>query len=183
MIPYDIVHYATKVPAWPDSADVPVARLLRDFTAVVFGLAPALQTVQTNMVEPLKDSGRGVIGGFRRGKLRSTLVVAEVALSLVLLTGAGLLMRNFVRLQTLDLGFDPVNVLVARLPFPPGQYTTAAAKPWISRAAISAPADGASAHSAEAALKRPSPPRKSLRRPKRSARLPAVSRKTASASA
>ena len=65
--------------------------------------------------------GRGVIGGFRRGKLRSTLVVVEVALSLVLLAGAGLLMRNFVRLQSLDLGFNPNNVLVARLPLPPGQ--------------------------------------------------------------
>src|SRR5829696_4397513 len=61
--------------------------------------------------------------------------------------------------------------------------TTAAAMPWIRRAAISAPADGASAHSAEAALNRPRPPRNSFRRPKRSARLPAVSRNTASASA
>ena len=90
------------------------------FTAVLFGLTPALQTVKKNMVEPLKDSGRGVIGGFRRGRLRSTLVVVEVALSLVLLAGAGLLMRNFMRLQTTDLGFNPKNMLVARLPLPRG---------------------------------------------------------------
>jgi predicted permease len=98
------------------------------FTAVVFGLVPALQTVKKNMADPLKDSGRGIVGGFRRGKLRSALVVSEVALSLVLLAGAGLLIRNFVKLQTVDLGFDPNNILVARLPLPREQYKTAAAK-------------------------------------------------------
>ena len=97
-------------------------------TSVVFGLVPALQLVKKNMVDPLKDSGRGIIGGFRRGKLRSSLVVTEVALSLVLLAGAGLLMRNFVKLQTVDLGFNPTNVLSARLPLPREQYKTAAAK-------------------------------------------------------
>ena len=80
------------------------------------------------MVEPLKDAGKGVSGGFRRGRLRSVLVVVEVALSLVLLVGAGLLMRSFVALQTVDLGLDPANILVARLPLPKGQYTTAAEK-------------------------------------------------------
>jgi putative ABC transport system permease protein len=98
------------------------------FTAIVFGLVPALQTVKKNMADPLKDSGRGVVGGFRRGKLRSTLVICEVALSLVLLAGAGLLIRNFVKLQTMDIGFDPDNILVARLPLPREQYKTAAAK-------------------------------------------------------
>ena len=95
---------------------------------LVFGLVPALQTVKKNMADPLKDSGRGVVGGFRRGKLRSALVVCEVALSLVLLAGAGLLIRNFVKLQTVDLGLDPNNILVARLPLPRAQYKTAAAK-------------------------------------------------------
>jgi predicted permease len=97
-------------------------------TAVIFGLAPALQTVRKDLVEPLKDSGKGASGGFRRGRLRKVLVVAEVALSLVLLSGAGLLMRNFVRLQQVDLGFTPQNILVGRLPFARGQYTTAAEK-------------------------------------------------------
>jgi putative ABC transport system permease protein len=97
-------------------------------TAIIFGLVPALQTVKKNMAEPLKDSGRGVVGGFRRGKLRSTLVVCEVALSLVLLAGAGLLIRNFVKLQSVDLGLDPNNILVARLPLPREKYKTAAAK-------------------------------------------------------
>ncbi|PYT29085.1 MAG: hypothetical protein DMG58_17060, partial [Acidobacteria bacterium] len=97
-------------------------------TALLFGLAPALQTVKRNVAEPLKDSGKGVSGGFRRGKLRNALVLVEVALSLVLLTGAGLLMRSFVALMQVDLGLNPDNVLVARLPFPRGQYQTAEAK-------------------------------------------------------
>ncbi len=97
-------------------------------TAVIFGLVPALQTVKKNMADPLKDSGRGIVGGFRRGKLRSALVVCEVALSLVLLAGAGLLIRNFIKLQSVDLGLDPNNILVARVPLPREQYKTAASK-------------------------------------------------------
>jgi putative ABC transport system permease protein len=97
-------------------------------TAILFGLAPALQTAKRDVVEPLKDSGKGSSGGFRRGKLRNTLVVIEVALSLVLLTGSGLLMRSFVALQQVDLGLNPDNILVARLPLPRQQYKTAAAK-------------------------------------------------------
>ena len=97
-------------------------------TSMVFGLVPALQTARTNMVEPLKDSGKGVSGGFRGGRLRGAIVVVEVALSLMLLVGAGLLMRSFVRLQTVDLGLDPDNVLVARLPLPRGQYTSGEGK-------------------------------------------------------
>ena len=97
-------------------------------TALVFGLVPALQTAKRDMVEPLKDSSKGVGGGFRGGRLRNTLVIVEVALSLLLLAGAGLLMRSFVRLQHVDLGLNPDNILVARLPLPRDQYKTAAAK-------------------------------------------------------
>jgi putative ABC transport system permease protein len=97
-------------------------------TAVIFGLIPAVQTARRDMVEPLKDSSKGVGGGFRGGKLRNALVIVEVALSLTLLAGAGLLMRSFVRLQHVDLGLNPDNILVARLPLPRGQYDTAAAK-------------------------------------------------------
>jgi putative ABC transport system permease protein len=97
-------------------------------TALLFGLAPALQLARRNIVDPLKDSGRGISGGFRRGRLRNALVIVELALSLVLLTGAGVMMRTFVALQTVDLGFNPHNILVARLPFPRGQYKTAAEK-------------------------------------------------------
>jgi putative ABC transport system permease protein len=97
-------------------------------TALLFGLAPALQAANKDVVEPLKDSGKGVSGGFRRGRLRNALVFVEVTLSLVLLAGAGLLMRSFVALQEIDLGLNPNNILVARLPLPRGPYKTAAAK-------------------------------------------------------
>jgi putative ABC transport system permease protein len=102
--------------------------LLSIFSAIVAGLAPALQTAKLDIVDRLKDSAGGPKVGFRRGKLQSTIVVVEVALSLVLLAGAGLLMRSFVALQEVDLGLRPDHILVARLPLPKGQYTTAAAK-------------------------------------------------------
>jgi predicted permease len=97
-------------------------------TAILFGLAPALQSARRDIAEPMRDSGKGVSGGFRQGRLRNTLVIAEVALSIVLLVGAGLLMRSFIVLASTDLGFSPRNILVARLPFPPGQYKTAESK-------------------------------------------------------
>ena len=97
-------------------------------TVLLFGLAPAAQTARRDIVEPLKSAGKGVGAGFRGGRLRNTLVVVEIALSLMLLVGAGLLMRSFDRLQRVDLGFNPDNVLVARLPFPRGTYQQAAEK-------------------------------------------------------
>ncbi len=97
-------------------------------TALIFGLAPALQTARRDIVEPLKASGKGISGGFRKGRLRNTLVVIEVALSLVLLAGAGLLMRSFMALQEVELGLNPHHILVARLPLPKGQYETAQKK-------------------------------------------------------
>ena len=93
-------------------------------TAVVFGLVPALQAARTDLVEPLRDSGKGTSGGFRRRRLSNALVVAEVALSLVLLAGAGLLMRSFLNLTTADLGLDPEHVLFSRVPLPKGRYDT-----------------------------------------------------------
>jgi putative ABC transport system permease protein len=97
-------------------------------TAIVFGLVPAMHAARRNVVESLKDSGKGVGAGFRRNWLRNGLVVVEIALSLTLLTGAGLLMRSFIALQNVELGLNPDNILVARLPLPRGQYDTAAAK-------------------------------------------------------
>jgi putative ABC transport system permease protein len=97
-------------------------------TALIFGLAPALQTAKKDIVEPLKAAGKGISGGFRKGRLRNALVVIEVALSLVLLAGAGLLMRSFVALQDVHLGLNPHHILVARLPLPKGQYDTAQKK-------------------------------------------------------
>ncbi len=97
-------------------------------TALLFGLVPALQTIRRDVVESLKDSSKGGSSGSGRGRVRNALVVIEVALSLMLLVGAGLLMRSFVALQRVDLGLTPDRIIYARLPLPRGQYDTAAAK-------------------------------------------------------
>ena len=97
-------------------------------TAILFGLAPALLTVRRDLVNPLRDSGKGTSGGYRRGRLSSALVVGEVALSLVLLAGAGLLTRSFVALQKVDLGLDPENVLNVPMSLASSQHKTAAAQ-------------------------------------------------------
>ncbi len=80
-------------------------------TALVFGLVPALGSFARNLVEPLKAGGRGN-SGFRRGRLRQILIVSEVALGLVLLAGAGLLMRSFLLETSADLGFRQTQKLV-----------------------------------------------------------------------
>ncbi len=78
-------------------------------TSVLFGIAPALAASKPDLNQTLKESGRGSAGGRRR--LRETLVVVELALALVMLIGAGLLMNSFLKLQTVDPGFNPRNVL------------------------------------------------------------------------
>jgi putative ABC transport system permease protein len=95
-------------------------------TAVIFGLVPALKAARKDVNEPLRDGGRGFIGGVRHGRLRNTVVVLEVALSLTLMVSAGLLMRSFIRLREVHLGFQPDHVLSARLPLPVERYKTAA---------------------------------------------------------
>ncbi len=95
-------------------------------TTFLAGLVPALHASRKDLAKPLKDSGKGVSGGFRHGRLRKFLVIGEIALSLILLAGAGLLMRTMVALQTVDLGLNPDNILVIRLPLPKDRYKTAA---------------------------------------------------------
>src|SRR6266404_2201130 len=94
-------------------------------TALVFGLVPALKAARKDINDPLRDSGKGISGGFRHGKLRNAVVVLEVMLSLMLLVTAGLLMRSFVALRDVKLGLQPDHVLVARLPLPLDRYKTA----------------------------------------------------------
>jgi len=94
-------------------------------TALVFGLVPALKVARKDLNDPLRDSGKGISGGFRHGRLRDAVVVLEVGLSLTLLVAAGLLMRSFVALRDVKLGFHPDHVLVARLPLPVERYKTA----------------------------------------------------------
>jgi putative ABC transport system permease protein len=93
-------------------------------TALLFGLVPALRAARKDLNQPLRDSSKST-SGTRHGRLRDTLVVMEVALSLTLLVAAGLLMRSFVALREVHLGLQPDHLLVARLPLPVERYKTA----------------------------------------------------------
>ncbi len=102
--------------------------LLTVVTGLLFGLLPALKAARPNLVESLKASSKWASGGDGGGQLGNALVVVEVALSLVLLVGAGLLMGTVIALQRVDLGLNPNHILFARIPLPRGQYNTALAK-------------------------------------------------------
>src|SRR6266540_3372610 len=92
-------------------------------TGILFGLAPALQSSRPDLVAALKDDARSS-GASAGGRTRAALVVIEVALSVVLLVGAGLTIRSFVALQQVDLGFRPERVMSVGLPLPPQRYAT-----------------------------------------------------------
>ncbi|MCY4507223.1 MAG: FtsX-like permease family protein, partial [Acidobacteria bacterium] len=88
---------------------------------LLFGAAPALQWSRLDLARTLSEGNEQSTGGFRllrSNRARATLAVAQVALALVLLTGAGLLLRSFVRLITVDRGYDPANVIAAVIPIP-----------------------------------------------------------------
>jgi len=93
-------------------------------TSVAFGFVPALQASGVNLRSALVDSGSGSIAGAARSWPRRALVVAEVALGVVLLVGAGLLIRSFERLATLRAGFDPAQVMTATLSLQDARYQT-----------------------------------------------------------
>jgi predicted permease len=80
-------------------------------TTLISGLAPAVRVARADLQPQLAGLGKGANGGFRHGKLRAALVIAEVALAIVLLIGTGLMMRSFFLLTRVDLGFNPKNVL------------------------------------------------------------------------
>jgi putative ABC transport system permease protein len=92
-------------------------------TGIIFGLAPGLASSRPELTEALKEGGRGSTAGARRNRLRNGLVIAEVALALVLLSGAGLLIKSFARLQNVNPGFDPRNALTFEISLPKMQYT------------------------------------------------------------
>ncbi|HEY7216285.1 MAG TPA: ABC transporter permease [Thermoanaerobaculia bacterium] len=95
--------------------------------ALVFGLAPALQAARSGAGGAGEVGGRVVNPGPRHQRLRNVVIVAEVAVSLVLLTGAGLAARSFLRLQAVDKGFDPDRAVTFDLSMPPANYPDAAA--------------------------------------------------------
>ncbi len=106
-------------------------------TGIIFGLFPALSTSKPNLTETLKEGSRGTMGA-KGQRLRALLVVSEVALSLILLVGAGLLIKSFLRLTHVDPGFAPTNVLtmqlsLTRMKYPEPQQTAAFFQELISR--------------------------------------------------
>ena len=102
------------------------ALLLSILTGVIFGLAPALQGSRLNLNATLKEGGSRATGGGSRHRLRGLLVVVEVSMALVLLIGAGLLLKSFTRLRDTKLGFSPDHVLTASVTLPEAAYPTAA---------------------------------------------------------
>ncbi len=96
--------------------------LISILTGIFFGLIPALGVSKFNLNEVLKEGGRGSTEGAHRNRVRSLLVVSEIALSLMLLIGAGLLIKSFLHLRDTDPGFDPQRVLVTSLAVPRVKY-------------------------------------------------------------
>jgi putative ABC transport system permease protein len=97
-------------------------------TTVLCGLAPAVHAVRGALQTHLSGTGRGMSTGSRHGRLRAGLVIGEVALSVLLLAGAGLLTRSLLALQHVDLGFNPSNILYTGLAMPISRYNTSEEK-------------------------------------------------------
>ena len=93
-------------------------------TGLLCGLAPAFAAIRTSMNEALKEGGRTGTPGSGHARLRSALVVAEIAVALVLLTASGLLLRSFEKMRAVNLGFEPDHTLAAIYDLPEGQYRT-----------------------------------------------------------
>ena len=87
-------------------------------TGILFGLVPALAASNPDLNETLKEGGRGGTGAAKRKRLRNAFVIAEITLALVLLVGAGLMLKSFWRLQRIDPGFNPDGVLTMRMMLP-----------------------------------------------------------------
>ncbi len=105
-------------------------------TGLVFGLVPALQTSRPDLNESLKEGGRGGTAGRARHRLRGALAVGEIALALVLLTGAGLMLKSFLRLVSVDPGFRADHVLKFDVALPGSKYGTDAQQAAFVRQAL-----------------------------------------------
>jgi putative ABC transport system permease protein len=91
-------------------------------TGIIFGLIPALHSTNPNLTEALKEGGRSSTESVRGARLRNALVIAEIAIALVLLVGAGLMIKSFMRLQGVDPGFKPERILAVDLSLPAAKY-------------------------------------------------------------
>jgi putative ABC transport system permease protein len=96
-------------------------------SAVAFGLAPAIQSVRTGIHSRLRESGKSIAGGIRQNRWRTMLVVGELALSVIVLAGAGLMLKSVHRLMAVDPGFRPDHVLRLNLILTPSQYPNSTA--------------------------------------------------------
>jgi putative ABC transport system permease protein len=119
----------------PRLEEVQIDRMVLLFTAgltmvtgFIFGCIPAWQSTRVDLVGSLKDNARGAVGAGGLHRLRGTLVVAEMALAVLLLTGAGLMIRSFARLQNVDPGFKTENVLTFEVALPARDYKTDATR-------------------------------------------------------
>jgi len=113
----------------PDEAEIalntPVlifALVVSALTAVTCGLAPALHTANRDLAQSMREASRSLAGHSRQALIRKAFVVAEVALSLVLLAGSGVLLRTFVAMAHVDLGYEPERILTLRVPLPAQRY-------------------------------------------------------------
>jgi putative ABC transport system permease protein len=93
-------------------------------TILIFGLLPAMQAARSDVRESLNEGGRSGIGSRKQGRMRRLLVIAEVALALVLLVASGLMVRSFIKLRRVDVGFTEHNLLTLRVPLPQAKYPT-----------------------------------------------------------
>jgi predicted permease len=96
------------------------------FTGILFGLVPAVSASRTNLIANLNESGSRTGTGFRSANFRSVLVVTEIALALVLVIGSTLLIRSYLKLQAVDIGFDPRNTLTMAMAISGSQFQTSA---------------------------------------------------------
>jgi predicted permease len=119
------------IPAFllPAEADVELSGPVLLFAAVIviltgiaFGIVPALQSARTDLVGSLKEGGRGATSGMGQTNVRNALVVVEIAMAFILLSGAALLIHSFYRLQQVNPGFDTTNVITMQLPMTSEQY-------------------------------------------------------------
>ena len=111
-----------------DGVALTVSMVVTLLTGLGFGLVPALQSTRIDLTSALKDGGRAAGEGRSRQRLRSMLVIAEVALALILLVDAGLLARSFNRIQHVNLGYNPDVIYVSRIQLFSQKYSTQAAR-------------------------------------------------------